>query len=294
MSFNNFIPEIWSKVILEALRKKLVYASPFAVNDDYEGEIQGPGNTVHITQIGDPTISDYSRDSTSLSYESPSDAGLQLLIDQAKYFAFKVGDVDRRQAAGDIQRYLEGRAAYRLADAADQFVASKYTESGSVLGSTGSPLTPGVYSSSAPADFYLKVMLPAKVLLDEANVPDDDRVAVLPPWAVSLLEQTSFVVQFGDSAGAPGIAMQRGFMGFKVAGFTIFKSNNTPNPTGSVYACQFSHPMAVTYGEQIAETEALRLQSDFADGVRGLHVYGAKVVRPEALGIAYVTRPSGV
>ena len=97
MSFVNFIPQIWSKVILAALQKKLVYGSPLVVNNDYEGEISGPGNTVHITQFSDPTVSDYKPGGT-ITYEQLSDAGLTLLIDQAKTFSFAIDDVDRRRS----------------------------------------------------------------------------------------------------------------------------------------------------------------------------------------------------
>lgn len=301
MSFVNFIPQVWSKVILAALQKKLVYGSPMVVNSDYEGEISGPGNTVHITQFGDPTVSDYKPGGT-ITYEQLSDAGLALLIDQAKTFSFAIDDVDRRQAAGDMQAYLEGRAAYRLADAADQFIASKYTQVavGNTLGSTGSPLTPLPYAgvSSHPADFYVQVLEPLKVILDQNNVPDEDRYIVVPPWGHSLISQTQAFVSVTDMQGEPSQTFQRGFMG-QVSGFNVLKSNNTPQPVAGgagtgVWAIQAGHPMGITYGEQITETEALRLQTTIADGVRGLHVYGAKVVRPDTCAVAYVQRPTGI
>lgn len=301
MSVLNFKPQIWSKVILAALQKKLVYGSQMVVNNDYEGEISGPGNTVHITQFGDPTVSDYTPGGT-LTYQALNDAGETLLIDQAKSFSFAIDDVDRRQAAGDMQAYLETRAAYKLADTADQFIAGLYTgvASGNVLGSTGAPLTPAVYSSatSHPADFYVQVLEPLKVILDQNNVPDDDRYIVVPPWAVSLLSQTQAFVAVTDMQGQPSQAFQRGYEG-QVSGFHVLKSNNVPQPVAGgagtgVWAIQAGHPMGITYGEQIAETEALRLQSTFADGVRGLHVYGAKMVRPDTIAVAYVQRPTGV
>lgn len=304
MSFVNFVPQIWSKVILAALQKKLVYGSPMVVNNDYEGEISGPGNTVHITQFGDPTVSDYKPGGT-ITYEQLSDAGLALLIDQAKSFSFAIDDVDRRQAAGDMQAYLEGRAAYRLADQADQYIASKYTQvaAGNVLGSTGAPLTPMPYSIGGsstwhPADFYTMVTEPLKVILDQNNVPDDDRYIIVPPWAESLLSQTQAFVSVTDMQGQPSETFQRGFMG-QVSGFNVLKSNNTPQPVAGgagtgVWAIQAGHPMGITYGEQITETEALRLQTTIADGVRGLHVYGAKMVRPDCAAVAYVQRPTGI
>src|ERR1700722_17450369 len=156
MSYVNFIPQIWSKSILASLQKKLVYGSPMVVNSDYEGEISGPGNTVHITQFGDPTVSDYTPGGT-ITYQQLSDAGLTLLIDQAKTFSFAIDDIDRRQAAGDMQAYLEGRAAYKLADAADQYIAGKYTgaASGNVLGTTGAPLTPLPFLGAGTAGLKL-------------------------------------------------------------------------------------------------------------------------------------------
>ena len=104
MSVLAFKPEIWSKVILAALQKNLVYGGPGVVNNDYEGEISGPGNVVHITQFGDPTITAYTPNST-ISYQTLNDAGLDLNIDQSYSFAFSVDDVDRLQAAGDMQSY---------------------------------------------------------------------------------------------------------------------------------------------------------------------------------------------
>lgn len=274
------------------------------VNSDYEGEISGPGNTVHITQFGDPTVSDYKPGGT-ITYQQLSDAGLTLLIDQAKTFSFSIDDIDRRQAAGDMQAYLEGRAAYKLADAADQYIAAKYTGAAvdNVLGSTGSPLAPLPFLGAGAAglnlaDFYTQVTEPLKVILDQNNIPDEDRYITVPPWAVSLISQTQAFVSVTDMQGEPSQAFQRGFMG-QISGLNIMKTNNAPQPVAGgagtgVWAIQAGHPMAITYGEQITETEALRLQTTIADGVRGLHVYGSKLVRPDAIAVAYVKRPDGV
>ena len=95
------------KVILAAEKKALVFGGPGIVNDDYEGEISGPGTTVHITQFGDPIISAYAPNE-SITYQELDDAGQELLIDQRYYFGFTIDDVDKRQAAGDMQ-CLPGR-----------------------------------------------------------------------------------------------------------------------------------------------------------------------------------------
>jgi len=289
-----FKPEVWSKVILAALQKNLVFGGPGVVNNDYEGEISGPGNVVHITQFGDPTISTYTPGST-ITYQSLSDAGLDLNIDQAKSFSFSVDDVDRRQAAGDMQSYLEERASYKLADTADQYIAGLYTgvATNNTVGGVGSEKTPAVYSSTHPADFYQQVLLPLKVVLTQANIPMQGRYVVVPAWAEALLEQTQAFIAITDMQGNASQVFQTGMIG-RAAGFDIYVSNNAVNYSGSNWIVQAGHPMALTYAEQIVQVEALRLQTTFADGVRGLHVYGAKLVRPDAIAVAYVTRPSGI
>jgi hypothetical protein len=302
MSVLAFKPEIWSKVILAALQKNLVFGGPGIVNSDYEGEISGPGNVVHITQFGDPVITPYTPNST-LTYQALNDAGLDLAIDQSFSFSFSVDDVDRRQAAGDMQSYLEERASYKLADNADQFIASLYTgvATGNQVGSTGSPIAPALYAASTPADFYQKVLLPLKVQLTEANIPMAGRYVVVPPWAEALLEQTQAFIAITDMQGDPSNVFTTGMIG-RAAGFDIYVSNNAVqynaayNTGGAqgAWIVQAGHPMALTYAEQIVQTEALRLQSTFADGVRGLHVFGAKLVRPDALAVAYVARPAGI
>jgi hypothetical protein len=304
MSVENFKPAIWSKVILASLQKKLVYGSPMVVNSDYDGEISGPGDSVKITQFGDPTVATYTP-GNPISYQPINDAGQTLYINQAKSFSFAVEDVDRRQAAGDMQQYLEGRAAYKVADVADQFLAGQYTgvAAANVLGSTGAPLTPLPYQIGGsgtwhPADFYTMVSEPLKVILDEANVPEEDRYMIVPPWGNSLLSQTQNFMRGLDAQGNAPEVMQRGFLG-SISGFNVLKSNNVPQPVSGgagtgVWAIQAGHPMGITYGEQIAETEALRLQDQFADGVRGLHVYGAKMTRPDCVAIGYVQRPEGI
>jgi hypothetical protein len=282
------------------LQKNLVFGGPGVVNNDYEGEISGPGNVVHITQFGDPSITAYTPNST-ITYQTLNDAGLDLNIDQAYSFSFSVDDVDRRQAAGDMQSYLEERASYKLADNADQYIAGLYTgvASQNIVSNSltsGSYLTPAVYATATPADFYQKVLLPLKVKLSQANIPMQGRYVVVPPWAEALLEQTVAFIAITDMKGEASQVFQTGMIG-RAAGFDIYTSNNSVefDTTGNgTWAVMAGHPMALTYAEQIVQTEALRLQTTFADGVRGLHVFGAKLVRPDAIAVAGVTRPSGI
>ncbi|MYU24625.1 P22 phage major capsid protein family protein [Streptomyces sp. SID8352] len=282
MSINNFKPEIWSAQLLDALENALVYAQPALVNRDYEGEISTQGQSVHITTIGDPTIFDYDK-SSNLNYEEVETAGTDLIIDQAKAFAFRLDDVDKAQALLNPMMKMAQNAAYGLRDKADAFVASLYTgaAASNVIGSTGAPI-----SLSDPKDAYDKVLVPLRTKLDRANVPTEGRYFVgSPEFEGALLRDDRFVRV--DASGTEQ-GLRNGMTG-RAAGFDILKSNNTPNPTGSVQVMQAGYPGAITYAEQILETEALRLQNTIADAIRGLHVYGAKLLRPTGIAVAFVT-----
>lgn len=282
MSILNFKPEIWSAQTLVGLRKALIYAQPALVNTNYEGEIATRGQSVHITTIGDPTIGDYDPD-VPLNYEKIETAGTDLIIDQAKFFAFKIDDVDKAQALVDPMTQMAQNAAYGLRDKADSFVAGLYTgvAAANLIGTTGAPIN--VYTT--PTDAYDKVLVPLRTKLDRADVPTEGRyVVVSPEFEGSLLLDGRFV-KANESGTTEGL--RNGHIG-RAAGFDILKSNNTPNPTGDLQVIQAGYPGAITYAEQILETEALRLQTTIADAIRGLHVYGAKLLRPTGIAVAII------
>jgi hypothetical protein len=288
LSINNFKPEIWSAQLLVGLRNALVYAQPQLVNRNYEGEITSHGQSVHITTVGDPTIFDYAAGDT-INYEDVETAGTDLVIDQAKAFAFKIDDVDKAQALLNPMSQMAQNAAYGLRDKADAYVASLYTgvAAANVVGSSGSPIDihtpPGAGLTNKAA--YDDVLVGLRTKLDRANVPTEGRYAVVSPeFEGQLLKDDRFVRV--DASGTD-TGLRNGMVG-RAAGFDILKSNNTPNPSGDTQVVQAGYPGAITYAEQILETEALRLQSTIADAIRGLHVFGAKLLRPTGIAVAYV------
>jgi hypothetical protein len=279
MSINNFKPQIWSARLLVAWRRSLVYGGPMVVNRDYEGEIAESGDVVKITSISDPTISDYVPNSTVITPEELTDAQRNLVIDQSKYWAFKVDDVDKRQAKGNVMPEAMSRAAYRLRDVADRYVAGLYTG----VAAANNLGTISVVAAT-PTDAYDDVLVPLKVALDNADVPTEGRYCVVPPWFTGrLLRDDRFIS--ADKAGTTD-ALRNGFVG-RAAGFNIVQSNNTPNPTGDDNVIQAGVNAAISFAEQINKTEAYRPESSFSDAVKGLALYGAKLVRPD--GIAIVT-----
>ncbi|WNZ11633.1 P22 phage major capsid protein family protein [Streptomyces sp. 11x1] len=278
MSINNFKPQIWSARLLVAWRKSLVYGGPMVVNRDYEGDIAESGDVVKITSISDPTISDYVPNSTVITPEELTDAQRNLVIDQSKYWAFKVDDVDKRQAKGNVMPEAMSRAAYRLRDVADQYVAGLYTgvAAGNNLGTIS-------VVAATPTDAYDDVLIPLKVTLDDGDVPTEGRYCVVPPWFTGRLLRDDRFVR-ADASGTTD-ALRNGFVG-RAAGFNIVQSNNTPNPTGDDNVIQAGVNAAISFAEQINKTEAYRPESSFSDAVKGLALYGAKLVRPDGIAIA--------
>lgn len=272
MAVNRFVPAIWSAVMLTALRKSLVYAA--LANTDYEGEIRGAGDTVKVTSVSRPTINSYTRN-TDITYEELTDAERTLVIDQEKYFAFSVDDVDKRQAQGNFVSGAMSEAAYGLRDTLDQYVAGLYTQVNSANVVSTTSITTGALAYSGLISLSLK--------LDEANVPTEGRWAVVPPWYHALLLNEDKFAR-ADASGVAA-ASRTGMVG-EAVGFTIYKSNNAPLITGDDYAVIAGTDRAATVATQITQTEAFRSELRFADRVRGLTVYGAKLMRPD--GWAYL------
>lgn len=288
MSIIRFRPEIWSAALLVALRKSLVYAGPGIVNRDYEGDIAQAGDTVRITSISDPTIGTYTANSTVITPEELTDAQRTLVIDQAKYFAFFVDDVDARQAKGNVIPEAMRRAAYKLADTVDQYVAALYTgipAANVVTAATIDISNPTSWATEA-AKAYNDVLVPLKVKLDEANIPTEGRYCVIPPVFHGVLLRDDRFVRADASGTTEGL--RNGFVG-RAAGFDILMSNNTPVPSANQNVITAGTDMAISFAEQINKTEAYRPESKFADAVKGLALYGAKLIRPEALASCTVT-----
>ncbi len=278
MAVSNFIPEIWAAQLLSNLKKNLVFAGPGVVNRDYEGDIANAGDTVRITSISRPTIGTYVKGSTTITPEQLTDADRALLIDQSKYFAFEVDDIDLRQSAngGALMAEAALESAYGLADTADQYVAALYTgaDAGNAISTT----------SITSAALAVTGLVNLKVKLDNANVPNQGRYVIVPPWYHGWLLQSDTFVRV-DASGSDD-TLRNGVVG-RAFGFDVMLSNNCINVTGDDYIVQAGYPGAISFAEQIAKVEPFRPEDSFGDALKGLHLYGAKLVRPS--GIATLT-----
>lgn len=274
MSVSTFIPEVWTAALLTSLKKALVYAGPTVVNRDYEGEIANFGDTVRINAVSRPTIGTYVPGSTTVTPEQLTTAESTLVIDQAKYFAFEVDDVDFRQArdGGALMEEAMREAAYGLADVADQYVAGLYTGV-----DPANVVTTAVVDAGTEAYTGINKLM---VALDEANVPRQGRWVVIPPWYHGLLLEDDRFVRADASGTTDGL--RNGLVG-RALGFDVLVSNNVPVVSTDNAIIIAGYPGAISYAEQINKVEAYRPEDSFSDAVKGLHLYGAKLVRPDGI-----------
>lgn len=280
MSIDNFIPIVWAVELLENLNDKHVYGSLY--NRDYEGDIAKAGDSVKINSIGRISIATYTKDSTALTFEAVDDAQLVLLIDQAKYYAFEIDDVDKRQQIPKLMGDAMREAAWGLSDTMDAFLASAL-ESGVASGNKLSAET-SVGTGASDGDAY-EILVDLGVKLDEDNTPESGRWVVIPPWYHGMLLKDPRFVSFGTDPNRS--TLTNGLVG-EAAGFQIHKSNNVP-VSGSAYTVIAGHPMAATLAEQINDPEALRPEGSFSDAMKGLHLYGQKITRPDQLASVVAT-----
>lgn len=263
MSLDNFIPTVWSGRLLKQLDRKHVLVN--VCNRDYEGEISDLGDTVKINSIGDISVNDYTKNSTSVSAETLTDASTQLSIDQSKYFAFQVDDVDQVQQKPKVMNRAMDKAGVALADTADSYVAGLH-------GDAGTSLTADLDSVT-----IFDALADIKGSLMENDVP-----ASMDLWYV--IDPHTYTDAIADEIEDSTDNVERireGSVG-RLYGFDIFVSNNLKYNSSDPYTLAGTYD-AIAYAEQINSVEAYRPESKFADAVKGLHLYGSKVIRPKQL-----------
>lgn len=264
MAFTSFIPQIWNAEMLVSFRQNALAAN--FCNRNYEGDAT-KGNTVKINSAASVTIKDYKAAGRTTSPEDINSTSVDLLIDQEKSFDFKVHDIDRAQAAGSLGVYTTD-AGLGLAEDADKFLLAMI--SGSVTHQTASAIT--------TADAAWNILRDLRKVMTKNKVPNAQRVvAINAEFEALLLEAASKITNVDKSGVAEGL--REAVLG-RILGFTVVTSENLP-VVAKPQAVAWYVP-SVAYVSQIDETEAMRDVDSFADRVRGLHVYGGKVLRAGA------------
>lgn len=294
-SASGFIPQIWSGKMIEKLYANTVFGE--IANTNYEGEIKAKGDTVQIRTTPDIAISDY-KIGGGLNYEKPTSAKVELQINKAKYFAFEVNDVDAYQADIKLMDDWSNDAGQKMKIAIDtDILAAVYADvaaanagatagvdSGSYnLGATGAPIS---IDKTNAVDY----LVDCGSVLWEQNVPETDRWIVIPTWYANLLKKSDLkdASMMGDGTSV----LRNGRLGM-IDNFTVYVSNNmgkTTDGTDTVTNILFGHKKALTFASQMTEMETLKNPNDFGDLVRGLNVFGFKVIDPNAMGHMYAIK----
>lgn len=277
MSIQNFNATVWAGEILSNLRKAHIAGE--VVNRNYEGDITEFGQKVSINSIGAITAKPYTRGQSIDAPETLSGDEKELEIDQAEYINFEVDDIDAAQQRPKVMSEAMTEGAHALSDRSDSYILGLYGDADNEIGGAGSPET---LTSSNVYDYFVE----AATLLDENNVPRTTmRWAVVSPWMHSLLVKSDEFLrstQLGDETAVNGMVGQ-------IAGFTVLMSNNV-SQDGGEYRAMFGYPGAISFAEQVLNLEAFRPDDRFSDAVKGLYVYGAKVVRPSGLVTGFFQR----
>lgn len=288
MSIDIFKPEIWSARLQRHLDRVTVYAQPQVCNRDWEGEIAEAGDTVHINKLGDPTILTYVPGVDMAAPQRPDGTTLALVVDQFKAFNVAIDDVDNAQTKPKLLDGFSTRAGVKMAQTIDSFVGATMAVA-VTTNVIGTDVSPVVVKADGTGDFTpYQFAVEYRRLLASHDAPLDSL------WmAISTDLESEFLQdpKFTEGGGGIGDAsvVRNGQIG-RVAGFDILRTTGTPSSPGSGGSPVANHKMiggagnyATTFANQLTKMEAYRIQNQFGDAVKGLEVYGAKVLEPETL-----------
>jgi hypothetical protein len=287
----NFIPEIWSGKVIENFYDATVLSA--ISNTDYEGEIRSMGDTVNIRTSPEITLRSYTKGQT-LQVEHPDKPKIQLVIDKGEYFACVEDDIDKVQADINLMDLWSKDASEKMKIQIDTRVLTDLlpdiaaTNKGATagaktasfnLGTTASPLSvtkDGAGGTASITDWIVDL----GTVLDEANAPESGRFLVLPAKACGLIKKSE--LKDASLSGDGSSILRNGRVG-QIDRFMIYMSHNLNLAAGGKFSAIAGHKMGFTFASQMTEMETLRSEQTFGNIIRGLQVYGYKVVKPEAL-----------
>ena len=295
----NWVPAVYSQKVQKFFRRASVVED--ITNTDYAGEIENFGDTVNIVKEPSITVSDYARGQT-VNTQTLADDKLQLTVDQGSYFAFKVDDIEERQSHVNWEALATSSGAYSLKKNYDynvlKYIYDNASTSAGNTGTDGSPI-----DGDAADDTLANIISAAKAVLDGNDVPEENRWFVAPPAFYKQLRKAgakimdqSVMADGGASSMRNGMVTDRPLFGFRlystnaIAVSSGAASSKTFGSAGSnEYAFLYGHKGAVATANHIAKTELIRDPDSFSDIVRGLHVFGRKILRSDAVYSGVIT-----
>ena len=288
----NFVPAIYSQKVLKYFRRASVAEA--ITNTDYAGEIENFGDTVKIIKEPTISVSSYTRGAT-VNPQDLTDAEITLTVDQGNYFAFKVDDIEERQSHVNFEALATSSGAYQLKKAYDYNVLKAIYD-----GSAASTGTLGTQATTAnTGDEVADLVAQAAAELDKNDVPEENRYLVAAPQFYQVLRSAaSKIMDMSITGGSQSPLLNGKVTEQKLHGFNMYQSNaigvgTTGSAATSVFGSSatsgqtlilYGHMSAAVTASHIAKTEVIRDPNSFADIVRGLHVFGRKVIRGSGSG----------
>ena len=294
-----FLPAVYSKKVLNFFRKSSVVEG--ITNTDYAGEITAFGDTVRIIKEPEITVYQFAR-GQDVTATKLTDQEINLVVDTANAFKFIVDDIETSMSHVNFKEVASSSAAYALRDAYDQgvlvtmFAGVSASSPNHILGSdNATDLAAGTFDGTGNLDIGfasgehdpIDVLSHMARLLDEANVPEEGRWFLANPEFYEQLVQTSSKLMSVDFNAGQGSIRNGLVSSGKLRGFDMYKTNNIAATSNAAGKCIAGHMSSTCTAQTIVNTEVIRDPDSFGDIVRGLHVYGAKVLRPEALVSAF-------
>ena len=294
-----FLPAVYSKKVLNFFRKSSVVEG--ITNTDYAGEITAYGDTVRIIKEPEITVYQYER-GQDVTATKLTDQEINLVVDTANAFKFIVDDIETSMSHVNFKEVASSSAAYALRDAYDQgvlvtmFAGVSASSPNHILGSdNATDLAAGTFDGTGNLDIGfasgehdpIDVLSHMARLLDEANVPEEGRWFLANPEFYEQLVQTSSKLMSVDFNAGQGSIRNGLVSSGKLRGFDMYKTNNIAATSNAAGKCLAGHMSSTCTAQTIVNTEVIRDPDSFGDIVRGLHVYGSKVLRPEALVSAF-------
>lgn len=274
--YSAFIPEIWSQKLNNMLTKNCVMLQ--CVNRNYEGEIKNQGDTVKIITPAAVSISTVTDSAITYSELNPTEK--DLVIDQKKFFAFKIGDVAKAQANQDIMEAHLQNAKSAIETVQDSYLLGQhaFVDSNNIVGGTTAV-------TLDKTTIYSNFVALALTLKNSDAVSNNQK-----PWVVINPTIESYLLQSTEFISAYNVAdetLREGAIG-RIAGMDVLVSTNLTATNGKFYVLAGTNE-AITFASQLSKIESLRDKDSFSDLVRGLYLYGALTVQPKSLAKMIVT-----
>jgi len=294
-----FLPKVYSKKVLNFFRKSSVVEA--ITNTDYSGEISAFGDSVKIIKEPVITVYQYER-GADITKTALTDQETSLVVDTANAFKFIVDDIETAMSHVNFKEVAASSAAYALRDAFDEgviatmFAGVAASSPNHILGSdNATDLAAGTFDGTGNLDIGfgtdehdpLDIMAYMARLLDEQDIPEEGRWFLAPPSFYEQLGQSSSKLMSVDFNAGQGSIRNGLVSSGKLRGFDMYKSNNVAAPSNAAGKILGGHMSSTATAQTITSTEVIRDPDSFGDICRGLHVYGAKVLRPEAMVSAF-------